>query len=59
MSGSNLEMVSYATQHVAKAVAEAPHWYTIETYWNTTMQQNNIRSMAFEACTQEILTEEC
>jgi hypothetical protein len=42
MSASDLEKVSYATRHVAKALAEAPHWQIIETYWNTTMQQNNI-----------------
>ena len=32
MSASDLEMVSYATQHVAKALAEVPHWQIIETY---------------------------
>jgi cobalamin-dependent methionine synthase I len=42
MSASNLEMVSYATQYVAEALAEAPHLQIIETYWNTAMQQNNI-----------------
>jgi len=55
MSASNLEMVSYATWQVAKALAEAPHWQIIETYWNTAMQQNNILSIAFEACTKQIL----
>jgi len=59
MSASNLETVSYATRHVAKALAEAPHWQIIETYWNTTMQQNNIWSIAFEAHTTEILKEVC
>jgi len=41
-SASDLEMVSYAMRRTAKALAEAPHWQTIETYWNTAMQQNNI-----------------
>jgi len=49
MSASDLETVSYATQHVAKALAEAPYWQMIETYWNTAMQQNNIWSITFEA----------
>jgi hypothetical protein len=57
MSASDLEKVSYAMRRVAKALAEAPHWQIIETYWNTTMQQNNIWSIAFEACAKEILTE--
>jgi hypothetical protein len=57
MSASDLEMVSYATRHVAKPLAEGPHWRLIETYWNTAMQQNNICSIAFEACTKEIFKE--
>ena len=59
MSASNLEMVSYALRHVAKALAEAPHWQVKEMYWHTAMQQNNIWSIAFEACTKEILKEVC
>jgi len=59
MIASDLETVSYATRRVAKAFAEAPHWSIIETYWNTTMQQNNIWSIAFEARTKEILKEVC
>jgi len=59
MSANNLETVSYATQCVAKTLAEAPHWEIIETYWNTAMQQNNIWSIAFEACTKGILKEVC
>jgi hypothetical protein len=31
MSASDLETVSYATRHVANALAEAPHWQIIET----------------------------
>jgi hypothetical protein len=54
-----LETVSYATRHVAKALAEAPHWQIIETYWNTAMQQNIILSIAFEVRTKEILKEVC
>jgi len=59
MSASDLEMVSYETRCVAKALAEAPHWQIIETYWNTAMQQNNIWSIAFEARMKEILKEVC
>jgi len=57
MSASNLETVSYATRCVAKAFTEVPHWPIIEKYWNTTMQQTNIWSIAFEARTKEILKE--
>jgi hypothetical protein len=42
MCAIDLEMVSYATQCVVKALPEAPHWQTIEMYWNTAMRQNNI-----------------
>jgi len=59
MSASNLEMVSYATQCVAKELAEAPHWQIIEMCCNTAMQQNNIWSIAFEARTKVILKEVC
>jgi len=59
ISASDLEMVSYATPCVAKALAEGPHWQIIEKYWNTAMQQNNIWSIAFEARTKEILKEVC
>jgi len=54
MSACDLEMISYATPHVAKTVPKAPHWQIMEKYWNTTMQQNNIWSIALEACTKEI-----
>jgi len=59
MSASDLEMVRYATRHVAKALAEGPHWQIIEKYWITAMQQNNIWSIAFEARTKKILKEVC
>jgi len=59
MSASDMETVSYATRRVAKALAEAPHWQIIQTYWNTAMQQNNIWSIAFEARTKEMLKEVC
>jgi hypothetical protein len=59
MSATDWEMVSYATRHVAKALAEAPHWQVIETHWNTAMQQNNIWSIAYEAHTKEILEVVC
>jgi len=59
ISACNLEAVSYATQRVSKALAEAPHWQIIEMYWNTAVQQNNIWSIAFEASTKEIVQEVC
>jgi len=59
MSGSDMEMVSYATRSAAKALAEVTHWQPIEKYWNTAVQQNNIWSIAFEARVREILKEEC
>ena len=59
MNASELEMVSYSTRQIAKAVTEAPYWQIIETYWNTAMQQNNIWSIAFEARTKEILKHVC
>jgi len=59
MSASDLEMVSYATQRVAKALAEAPHWQIIEMSWNTAMQQNNIWSIAFKVRTKVIFKEVC
>jgi len=59
MSASDSEILSYAMQLVAKALAEAPHWQMIEKYWNTARQENNIWSIAFEARTKEILKEVC
>jgi len=59
MRASNLETVSYATQRILKALAEAPHWQIIVMYWNTALQQNNIWSIAFEVRTKEILKEVC
>jgi len=59
MSASDLETVSYATRRVSKALAEAPYWQILETHWNTTMQPNNIWSIAFEARTKEIMKEVC
>jgi len=55
MGASNLEMVSYEMRRVAKALAEAPHWQITETYWNTAMQQNNLSSIVFKACTKNML----
>jgi len=57
MNASDMEMVSYATWCVAKALAEAPHWQILVKYWNNTVQQNNIWSIAFEVCTKESLQE--
>ena len=59
MSASDLRMVGYAMRRVAKVLAEGPRWHIIEKYWNTAMQHNNIWSVAFEACTKEILNEAC
>jgi len=59
MSESDLETVSDSTRRVSRALAEAPHWHIIETYWNTAMQKNNIWSIAFEVPTKEIMKEVC
>jgi len=59
MSASDLEIVSFATRRVAKALAEAPHLQIIETFWNTAMQQNNIWYIAFEARTKQIMKAVC
>jgi len=59
ISACDLERVSCATRRVAKSLAEDPHWYIIETYWNTAMKQNNIWSIAFEGHTEEILNVVC
>jgi hypothetical protein len=59
ISARDFEMVSYATRYAVNVLAESPHWQIIEKYWNTAMQQNNIWSIAFEACTMEILKEKC
>jgi hypothetical protein len=58
-SASHLEIVSYATQRIAKAFAETPQWQILQTYWNTAMQQNNIWSIAFQAPTKKILKKVC
>jgi hypothetical protein len=58
LSACDLGMVSFVTRRSAKEIAEAPPWQIIDMYWNTTMQQNNIWSRAFEACTKEILEKE-
>jgi len=59
MRASDLETVSDATRRVSKALAEAPHWQILETYWNTVMQQIIIWCIALEARTKEILKEVC
>jgi len=59
MSARDLKMVSYTTQCVAKAFGNGPHSQIPEMYWNTAMQQNNIWSITFEACTMEIIKEVC
>jgi hypothetical protein len=59
MSASDLVTGSYATPHISKALAEAPHWQIIETYWNMDMQQNNILFVEFETRTEEIMKEVC
>jgi len=57
MRASNFEMVCYAMWRIAKALTEAPRWQMIEKYWNTAMEQDNVWSIAFEACTTGILKE--
>jgi hypothetical protein len=52
-------MISIAMTRIAKAVAKSPHWQIMEKYWNTPMQQNNIWSIALEACTKEIWNKVC
>jgi hypothetical protein len=59
MSANDLDTVSNATRRVSTALAEAPHGQIIDTYWNTTLQQNNISSIAVEAHTTVILKEVC
>jgi len=59
LSAYDMETISYATRRVSKALAEAPHWQIIESYWNTAMNQHDIWSTAFESHTKEILEEVC
>jgi hypothetical protein len=59
LSASDWGTVSSATRRVSKALGAAPQWQIIEMFWNTTMQQNNIWSIAFEARTKEIVKEVC
>jgi hypothetical protein len=59
MGASDWEIVSFATRHIAKPLAVAPHRQIIEIYWNTGMQQNNIWSIPFVASTTEIFREVC
>jgi hypothetical protein len=59
ISANDFEMVTYAPQQAVKALAEAPHWQILEMYWNTTLQQSIIWSIAFEASTKYILKEVC
>ena len=59
LSACDLETVSYVTRRIWKASAQAPHWQILETYWNTTKQQNNIWFTAFEVRKKEILKEAC
>jgi hypothetical protein len=56
-SANKFETVNHWTRRISKAVAEAPHWQIIGTYCNTSMQQDNIWSLAFEVHTMEILKE--
>ena len=59
MSVSNLEMVRYTMRHVGNALAEGPNLQIMQTNWNTAMHQHHIWSIAFEACTKEILKAVC
>jgi len=57
IGASDLKQICYAMRHVAKWLTETPYWQIIEKYWNTTIQQNNIWSIAFVAQTKEIMIE--
>jgi hypothetical protein len=59
MSTNDLKTASYGTRRLSNAIAEGPHSQIIVTYWNTTMQQNNIWAITFEAQTKEILKIVC
>jgi len=59
ISRSDLEMVSYGTWRVVKALVEALPRQIIETYMNTTMQQNKIWSIEVQGSTKEIPKEVC
>jgi hypothetical protein len=59
MSACNMETVSYATWCVAQVLAEASYQQMTVMYWNTSMQQNNIWSIAFVTCTKKMLKEVC
>jgi hypothetical protein len=54
MSASDLQMGSYATQHLGKELAETPQWQIIEMYRYTAMVQNKILSTVFEVRTNQI-----
>jgi hypothetical protein len=54
LGASDSEIISHTMRHVAEASAEFLHWQIIVTYWNTSIQQNNIWSIAFEALIKEI-----
>jgi hypothetical protein len=55
ISVSALETVSYPMQCVSKPLLQAPHRQLLAIYWNSTMQQNNIRSITFKARMKDIL----
>jgi hypothetical protein len=59
MNSSKLETISYVTQCIGKAVAEAPDWQVIEKYWITSMQQNNTWFIACVASIKKILEVVC
>jgi hypothetical protein len=59
ISASDLETIIYPPRRISKALPEASHWQIIEMYWNTTLQQNNIWSIGFEAHPKEILKVVC
>lgn len=59
MCAMDYQIIRYAMQCVAKRLVEAPYWLTLKIYWNTTLQQNTIWSIAIMACPQEILKVVC
>ena len=57
MNAMDLEMVSCEPRRILKVFVKETQ--IIEKSWNTAMEQNNIQSIAFEACSKEILKGVC
>jgi hypothetical protein len=59
MTAHGLQMVCYATQCVDNIIAPSSYWQIVEKYWNIAIEENNIQSISFEACTLKLLNEVC